>query len=82
MEGRAWPVDEDMDDRDIEAAVDEDEGFVEGDKESEQERDLEGKDTRTGQSSRQGKWESGAGRCAITGRKILGGTEGLRRVVV
>jgi len=32
--------------------------------------------------SREGLWESGAGRCAVTGKKILGGTEGLRRVVV
>ncbi len=30
---------------------------------------------------RDGKWESGAGRCAVTGRKALGGTEGLRRVM-
>jgi peroxin-12 len=32
--------------------------------------------------SREGKWESGAGRCAITGRRVLGGTAGLRRVMV
>ena len=32
--------------------------------------------------SREGKWESGAGRCAVTGMRILGGTGGLRRVVV
>ncbi len=29
-----------------------------------------------------GKWESGAGRCAVTGRRVLGGTEGLRRIMV
>jgi peroxin-12 len=29
-----------------------------------------------------GKWESGKGRCAVTGRRILGGTEGLRRIIV
>ncbi|KAK0643439.1 Pex12 amino terminal region-domain-containing protein [Cercophora newfieldiana] len=29
-----------------------------------------------------GKWESGEGRCAVTGRKVLGGTEGLRRIMV
>ncbi|KAK0742220.1 Pex12 amino terminal region-domain-containing protein [Apiosordaria backusii] len=28
------------------------------------------------------KWESGEGRCAVTGRKVLGGVEGLRRVMV
>ncbi|KAK4696128.1 peroxin-12, partial [Lecanoromycetidae sp. Uapishka_2] len=32
--------------------------------------------------SREGKWESGKGRCAVTGRRVLGGTEGLRRVIV
>ena len=34
------------------------------------------------EGSRQGRWESGKGRDAVTGRKILGGTEALRRVVV
>jgi len=29
-----------------------------------------------------GKWESGLGRCAVTGRRVLGGTEGLRRVMI
>ena len=32
--------------------------------------------------SREGKWESGKGRCAVTGRRVLGGTSGLRRVMV
>lgn len=31
---------------------------------------------------KQGKWESGQGRCAVTGRRVLGGTEGLRRIMV
>lgn len=31
---------------------------------------------------RAGRWESGAGRCAVTGRRVLGGTEGLRRIMV
>lgn len=31
---------------------------------------------------REGKWESGQGRCAVTGRRVLGGTEGLRRVII
>ncbi|KAI4865099.1 Pex12 amino terminal region-domain-containing protein [Hypoxylon rubiginosum] len=30
----------------------------------------------------EGKWESGQGRCAVTGRRVLGGTEGLRRIMV
>ena len=33
-------------------------------------------------SNREGKWESGKGRCAVTGRRVLGGTDGLRRVMV
>jgi peroxin-12 len=33
-------------------------------------------------SNREGRWESGKGRCAITGRRVLGGTGGLRRVMV
>ena len=35
-----------------------------------------------GGGSRVGKWESGKGRDAITGRRVLGGTGGLRRVMV
>ncbi|KAK8128402.1 hypothetical protein PG984_009510 [Apiospora sp. TS-2023a] len=31
---------------------------------------------------RLGRWESGEGRCAVTGRRVLGGTEGLRRIMV
>jgi peroxin-12 len=31
---------------------------------------------------KEGKWENGQGRCAVTGRRVLGGTEGLRRVMV
>jgi hypothetical protein len=36
----------------------------------------------TEEGSREGRWESGQGRDAVTGRRVLGGTEGLRRVVV
>ncbi|RMD43607.1 hypothetical protein DV735_g1554, partial [Chaetothyriales sp. CBS 134920] len=32
--------------------------------------------------SRHGQWESGKGRCAVTGRRLLGGTGGIRRVLV
>ena len=35
-----------------------------------------------GGGSRVGKWESGKGRDAVTGRRVLGGTTGLRRVMV
>lgn len=31
---------------------------------------------------KEGKWESGEGRCAVSGRRLLGGTDGLRRVMV
>lgn len=34
------------------------------------------------EGSREGRWESGRGRCAVSGRRVLGGTSGLRRVVV
>lgn len=33
-------------------------------------------------AERLGKWESGESRCAVTGRRVLGGTEGLRRIMV
>ncbi|KAI1207949.1 Pex12 amino terminal region-domain-containing protein [Annulohypoxylon truncatum] len=33
-------------------------------------------------ADRAGKWENGQGRCAVTGRRVLGGTEGLRRIMV
>ena len=35
-----------------------------------------------GGGSREGRWESGVGRDAVTGRRVLGGTSGLRRVMV
>ncbi|KAK3073040.1 ubiquitin-protein ligase peroxin 12 [Teratosphaeriaceae sp. CCFEE 6253] len=35
-----------------------------------------------GGGSRKGRWESGAGRDAVTGRRLLGGNGGLRRVIV
>jgi len=34
------------------------------------------------EGSREGRWESGKGRDAVTGRRVLGGTESLRRVIV
>ncbi|OOF98365.1 hypothetical protein ASPCADRAFT_142512 [Aspergillus carbonarius ITEM 5010] len=54
--------------------LDDEEGNGHGDGEGEE----EGKKSR----SRRGKWESGKGRCPVTGRRVLGGTEGLRRVLV
>ncbi|TVY52756.1 Peroxisome assembly protein 12 [Lachnellula cervina] len=31
---------------------------------------------------KEGKWEDGKGRCAVSGRRVLGGTEGLRRIMI
>jgi peroxin-12 len=53
----------------------EDEGYEEGDEEGEE----ESKDV--ARKSREGKWENGSGRCAVTARRVLGGTSGLRRVM-
>lgn len=54
------------------------EAFMEGSK------DEEGGEgwAEEGGGSRVGKWESGKGRDAVTGRRVLGGTGGLRRVMV
>ena len=49
------------------------------DSDEEEDQSEKGKEENGG--SREGKWESGKGRCAITGRRILGGTDGLRRVM-
>lgn len=47
----------------------------------EDEDEEQGKKTKENGGSREGKWESGKGRCAVTGRRVLGGTDGLRRVM-
>ncbi|KAF2268752.1 hypothetical protein CC78DRAFT_558198 [Lojkania enalia] len=46
------------------------------------EDDEEGEGWGKEEGSREGRWESGKGRDAVTGRRVLGGTEALRRVVV
>ncbi|MCJ1477686.1 ubiquitin-protein ligase peroxin 12 [Lambiella insularis] len=57
-------------------------GDEEGSEENEAELGaIEAKRQKKGKASRQGMWESGMGRCAVTGRRLLGGTEGLRRVM-
>ena len=56
-----------------------DEPWDEDDSDGEGEK-VEGKEKKGG--SREGKWESGKGRCAVTGRRVLGGADGLRRVMV
>lgn len=53
-----------------------DEGYDEEEVGGDEEKDA-GKE-----GSREGEWESGKGRCAVTGRMVLAGTDGLRRVMV
>lgn len=74
----------------IEGNHDRQEAFMKGERQNEWDND--GEDAEQGEpeknnnnaqpQSRQGKWESGLGRCAVTGRRVLGGTSGLRRVLV
>ncbi len=66
--------DDDEDDDDDEAGV--------GNDAADEEEKRDGVERKSTTSSREGKWESGRGRCAITGRRALGGTSGLRRVMV
>jgi peroxin-12 len=71
----------------IEGNHDRQEAFMEGEKMSEWENDEDevhaDKESKPDQvKSREGRWESGKGRCAVTGRRVLGGTSGLRRVLV
>ena len=69
----------------IEGENDRQQAFMRGEKMSEWEDDddesLQEEKKQT-PKSREGKWESGKGRCAVTGRRVLGGTSGLRRVMV
>ena len=57
------------------------EGWDEDEDDSEEEEQSHNVKETKGRS-REGKWESGIGRCAVTGRRVLGGTDGLRRVMV
>ncbi len=60
-----------------------DEGWDDDDYDDDGEGDkLEEKDNNERGGSREGRWESGKGRCAVTGRRVLAGTDGLRRVMV
>ena len=65
-----WEDDDDDDDDD-----DDNEESTQGDGNARREKSKE-------QIGREGRWESGQGRCAVTGRRVLGGTSGLRRVMV
>ncbi|KIV80927.1 hypothetical protein PV11_08391 [Exophiala sideris] len=75
----------------IEGTHERQEAFMKGEKMSEwddDERDDDAADEKEEQSqtkaprSREGSWESGKDRCAVTGRRVLGGTSGLRRIMV
>ena len=73
----------------IEGTHDRQEAFMKGEKMSEWEEDddEDGQDEKEEAKSRPpksrvGQWESGKDRCAVTGRRVLGGTSGLRRVLV
>lgn len=52
---------------------------ITGDDEAAKDSDETGEN---GPRKRVGKWESGQGRCPVTGRRVLGGTDGLRRVLI
>lgn len=56
--------------------------FMEGQPQPEGIEDIVWQEEQQKEGSREGRWESGKGRCAVSGKRILGGTEGLRRVVV
>lgn len=72
----------------IEGTHERQEAFMKGEKMSEWEEEEEELDEKSDtpptkeQKSREGSWESGKDRCAVTGRRVLGGTGGLRRVMV
>lgn len=62
------------------------EAFMKGEPMNEWEEETEDESshapTPDNQPNKEGKWESGMGRCAVTGRRVLGGTSGLRRIMV
>ncbi|KIW21111.1 hypothetical protein PV08_01690 [Exophiala spinifera] len=74
----------------IEGTHERQEAFMKGEKMSEWEDEGEdeapnendGEASENAHRSREGSWESGKGRCAVTGRRVLGGTSGLRRIMV
>ncbi|KAH8696704.1 putative peroxisome biosynthesis protein (PAS10/Peroxin-12) [Talaromyces proteolyticus] len=53
----------------------------EKDQSSQEEDEVAATSSKTNKS-REGRWESGKGRCPVTGRRVLGGTDCLRRVLV
>lgn len=65
----------------VEGTHERQEAWMKGEKNEwdEESEEAEGAD---GLKRREGHWENGAGRCAVTGRRVLGGTSGIRRVMV
>lgn len=53
-----------------------------GENDDEEGDDADGEKVKEEKGPRHGKWESGKGRCPVTGRRVLSGTEGLRRVLI
>ena len=70
--GEGWGDDDDDEDENLSRQA-------AGEERKDKENARNGETIRRG---RAGRWESGEGRCAVTGRRVLGGTEGLRRVMV
>ena len=66
----------------IEGTHERQEAWMKGDKNEWEEDPDEDEDEKQKPKSREGQWESGVGRCAVTGRRVLGGTSGIRRVMV
>ncbi|KAF2494030.1 hypothetical protein BU16DRAFT_619219 [Lophium mytilinum] len=56
--------------------------FMEGSKFEGVDSSMEEEGWAAEEGSREGRWESGKGRCAVSGRVVLGGTESLRRVII
>ena len=58
------------------------EGWGDEDEAADDTKDSQDQEGDSKHASREGRWESGKDRCAVTGRRVLGGAEGLRRVMV
>lgn len=65
----------------VEGTHERQEAWMKGEK-NECEADDDAEEAEKTLQSREGKWENGAGRCPMTGRRVLGGTGGIRRVMV
>lgn len=70
------------DDEDDENYQDEENGEEEDREGEHEEKKVSQRNESSRGKSRYSRWESGKGRCAVTGRRLLGGTDGLRRVMI